>query len=396
MMDKENIYAIIPAGGKGRRTFGVSTDENPKQFCPSPPDGKSTFIQETVKRLSLIGVSPSHVIIIVTNDSQRELAKAQCLSQGIISPNIVTYDPDLGYAGCMIKASLAICETNPKAIVISSPADQYVAGDFLFPIEDAVSTANKENTAVIVGVQINDRNTVTGCGNVIFKEKSVGPCYKITDFIEKPNREKAEELIRQGNSVVNTGINVWPASLIKDRFDDKNYTGIETDEFMNMLDGKLKVAVGVFEWYDCGTLASLYSISRKSPNHKNVRLGNGNIECSNCRRSLFFATEGINLRVNGARDDAITARSDGERLVVTVVKLSHSQEVKNLANDFYDQDGVFTNDDFLYGTNNNNVLRSNIPEEDLEVGFLGVNNYAVIAYRELNGDITITVSQQRV
>ena len=346
--------------------------------------------------MSIVGVSPSHIIIVVTNERQRELVKIQCLSQGIISPNIVIYDPDLGYAGCMIKASLSIYEANPNAKIIACPADQYVAGDIIYPIEDAFFDADKNGSAVIIGVQINDRITVSGCGNVIYNENSAGPCYEITEFIEKPNRERAEELIRQGNSVVNTGINVWPAKLIASRFDGKDYIGIDTDEFMKMLSGKLKVAVGTFEWYDCGTLASLYSISRKSPNHKNVRLGNGKIECNNCRRSLIFATEGINLRASGARDEAIMARSDGERLVVAIVKLSHSQEVKDLANDFYNNGGAFANDDFLYGTNNNNVLTSNIPEEDLEVGFLGVTNYAVISYREPNGDITITVSQQRI
>ena len=49
-----------------------------------------------------------------------------------------------------------------------------------------------------------------GCGHAIYDDSTGGPCFELTGerFIEKPNEEKANALMRQGNSAVNTGINI--------------------------------------------------------------------------------------------------------------------------------------------------------------------------------------------
>lgn len=388
-MENEHLWVAIIAGGKGTRLFPISHPDCPKQFCQL--DEHNTFIQAVVENFTFLGVKPTNIVVITTTDGQTELARKQCLPRGIISQNILQVSPQLGYAGSMIKATSEIYKIDPAAIIINTPADQYLVPDFEFKaaIESAVAGA-KNGNSVIVGVKVNDIVTAMGCGHAIYEETNA-PCFPVTGFVEKPDRKKADEIMRQGNSACNTGINVWRADVVDRLFRGKKYRGISTNKMMEML-GDLQVAVGYFEWHDCGTLKSLYDISRKSPNTKNASIGGGTFERMDCHRSLLYAIEGFELRVSGAEDDAVLFTSINERPIVVVAKLSDSQKIKLLAEDYLMHEEVLT-DDFSMGARNNTVLRSNVSDEII-VGFVGVQNYAVYVHRKSDGNLEAVVSQQ--
>ena len=388
-METEHLWTAIIAGGKGTRLFPISHPDCPKQFCQL--DERNTFIQAVVDNFTFLGVKPTNIVVITTSDSQTELAKKQCLPRGILSQNILQLSPQLGYAGSMIKATSEIYKLDPAAIIINTPADQYLVPDFEFKaaIESAVAGA-KNGNSVIVGVKVNDIVTAMGCGHAIYEETNTA-CFPVIGFVEKPDKKKADEIMRQGNSACNTGINVWRADVVNSIFENKRYRGISTNKMMEML-GDLQVAVGYFEWHDCGTLKSLYDISRKSPNTKNATIGGGAFERTDCHRSLLYAIEGFELRVSGAEDDAVLFTSINERPIVVVAKLSDSQKIKLLAEDYLVHEEILT-DDFSMGARNNTVLRSNISDE-IVVGFVGVQNYAVYVHRNADGNLEAVVSQQ--
>ena len=388
-METEHLWTAIIAGGKGTRLFPISHPDCPKQFCQL--DERNTFIQAVVDNFTFLGVKPTNIVVITTSDSQTELAKKQCLPRGILSQNILQLSPQLGYAGSMIKATSEIYKLDPAAIIINTPADQYLVPDFEFKaaIESAVAGA-KNGNSVIVGVKVNDIVTAMGCGHAIYEETNTA-CFPVIGFVEKPDKKKADEIMRQGNSACNTGINVWRADVVNGIFQNKRYRGISTNKMMEML-GDLQVAVGYFEWHDCGTLKSLYDISRKSPNTKNATIGGGTFERTDCHRSLLYAIEGFELRVSGAEDDAVLFTSINERPIVVVAKLSDSQKIKLLAEDYLVHEEILT-DDFSMGARNNTVLRSNISDE-IVVGFVGVQNYAVYVHRNADGNLEAVVSQQ--
>lgn len=388
-METEHLWTAIIAGGKGTRLFPISHPDCPKQFCQL--DERNTFIQAVVDNFTFLGVKPTNIVVITTSDSQTELAKKQCLPRGILSQNILQLSPQLGYAGSMIKATSEIYKLDPAAIIINTPADQYLVPDFEFKaaIESAVAGA-KNGNSVIVGVKVNDIVTAMGCGHAIYEETN-SACFPVTGFVEKPDKKKADEIMRQGNSACNTGINVWRADVVNGIFENKRYRGISTNKMMEML-GDLQVAVGYFEWHDCGTLKSLYDISRKSPNTKNATIGGGTFERMDCHRSLLYAIEGFELRVSGAEDDAVLFTSINERPIVVVAKLSDSQKIKLFAEDYLVHEEILT-DDFSMGARNNTVLRSNVSDE-IVVGFVGVQNYAVYVHRNADGNLEAVVSQQ--
>ena len=388
-MDMEHLWVAIIAGGKGTRLFPISHPGCPKQFCQL--DKKNTFIQAVIENFASLSIKRTHMIVITTDENQTALAKKQCLPRGILSQNIVQIDPNLGYAGAMIYATQCIYLLDKDAVVISTPSDQYLSAneDFRDTIKAAYFQVDESDDAVIIGVKINDIVTAMGCGHAIYQE-DYGPCYQVTSFVEKPDRILADKIMRQGNSACNTGINVWRAYTINKLFTGHSYKGISTDELMDSLDN-LRVSVGNFDWHDCGTLKSLYEISTKTPNHKNASLGGGTFERIDCRRSLFYADEGMELHVSGAEDDAVLFTVINEKPILVIAKLSESQKIKRLAEDYLKHEDILTAD-FSMGARNNFVLRSNISEEII-AGFVGVNNYCIYVHRKPDGILSAIVSQ---
>lgn len=376
-MDKKHLWAAVIAGGQGTRLFPISHTDCPKQFCQL--DEHNTFIQAAIKNLLSVGVKPTQIVIVTTSDNQTRLAKEQTLSRGILSQNIYQIDPNFGYAGAMVKATEFIYGLDKSAVVINTPADQYLSPneEFLSTMADAIKEA-KSGNPVIIGVKVNDIVTAMGCGHALYKDNG-NSCKEVTGFVEKPNMKEADKIMRQGNSACNTGINVWKAKTLLSAMPKRNTKGLATDALMQKL-GNLKIAVGNFEWHDCGTLKSLYGISKKTPNHKNASLGEGQFERNDCRGSLLYAADGMELRVTGAKDEAIIFTTINERPIIVVAKLEESQRIKALAED-YSAHEAFLTDDFSFGARNNIVLGSNM-SDDLIVGFVGVYNYAVYVHKK--------------
>lgn len=391
VMEYDDVYLGVIAGGKGTRLFPLSHKKCPKQFCPLNED--ETFIQATVNRFAAIGIRPENMVVIVTTSDQMKLARKQLLRLGILSTNIHQIQPHFGYAGAMIKAADFIQNLNEDAVIVNTPADQYIVSDenFKETMRGAIESA-RSGIPTLVGVKVTDLNTVMGCGHAQYDLRDDAYCKTVTGFVEKPNAEEADKLMRKGDTACNTGINAWMAKTVlaaaKD-FIANDELSLETDELMNLL-GNKKLAVGKFEWYDCGTLKSLYEISKKTPNHKNANSGKGSKFRYGCRGSHFYSIENVELHVTGVEDASVIATDIEGRMVITIVRLDESQTVRDLAED-YDRNGWSFTQDFSMGARNNRVLPTNISDE-IQVGFVGVHDYSVAAIKYPDGRIVVLVS----
>lgn len=388
IMDK--VWLAVIAGGQGTRLFPLSHDDCPKQFCAL--NERETFIQATVQRFLNFGVNPKRVAVVVTSDRQADLAKAQLLKMGILSINIFKIPGSCGYAGAMVKAAEFIAKMDSNAIIVNTPADQFIVEgeEFTKTITSAVECA-ASGKPTIVGVHVTDLVTFTGCGHASFDKNEVGLFKTVTGFVEKPKRELAEQMMREDASACNTGINVWQAKILLSVTTD--YVGskkaLNTDELMARFD-IIKLVVGKFEWHDCGTLSSLYDISVKTPNHRNASLG-GNIFRTDCRGSMFITINGVEIYAAGVKNTAVVVNEIDGRIVVALVRLDDSQKVRQLAEDFK-ANKRFLLADFSVGARNNRVSRTNM-SGDVSVGFVGVDNYTVTVLKhQPAGNITVVVS----
>ena len=392
-MKFEHVWAAIIAGGKGTRLFPISHPDCPKQFCQM--NEMETFIQATVRRLRTLGITASKIVVITTNSRQLELAKRQLLPLGVLSVNIYQINERFGYAGAMVKAAEFIRKNDEKAVIVNTPADQYIGKEKEFT--EVMLTAIREaemGLPVMVGVKTGDIVTAMGCGHVSYEGK--GPIFdKIGDFIEKPDRETAEVILRYDNTACNTGINVWSAKTLLETISSGEIgsSGLATDVLMNRFK-KVRVAVGHFIWFDCGTLKAIYDINSNiaTPNHKNVSIGSGcdQVDRTGCQNNLFYTINGVEIDATGLENVAVVANNINNKIFIGVVALDQSQKVRDLAEHFADE-GLVPNYFTIDGVNNVS-MPSNLPRKNYQVGFVGVNNCAVYVHKDRRGDIRVAVS----
>ena len=407
----EHVWLAVIAGGKGTRLFPISHEGCPKQFCNL--NSSQTFIQATIQRFLNLGLDPTKILIITTNEGQTQLAREQTRGMGILGQNICEVSEDWGYPGVMVKAAEIIKEYDDKAIIINTPSDQYIVenGGFRRALFGALNVAEVTGRVAVVGVKITDLTTAIGCGHVIFNPKadSDSGFFKMENFIEKPEAEIADRLMRSSSSACNTGINVWKIDTLLNVIDTEQISEnkvaarrkgqrweLATDQFLKMFP-EVYVTAGSFEWYDCGTLKALYEISpKKTPHHKNASIGGGSVDRTDCLNSLFYAADRVRLHVTGFRGVSVTANvveiNGKTSPIVCITKLDKSQKVKELAGDISVSHNVLT-DDFQVDARNNLIMRSNISDE-VVFGFVGVDNCIVNVYKNSDGAFDVFASQQ--
>ena len=396
---KENkVWLAIIAGGQGERLFPLSNKTCPKPFCQL--DEENTFCQATVKRF---GIKPNHIVVITTNEIQTALAHEQLSEVGIPSTNFYQISPHFDYAGAMVKAAEFIKKFDKHATIINTPADHYIVVDdeFKATIAAAIKTA-QEGSPTIVGVKIGDLAMMMSCGHATYDEPEplVPPkgVFTVKGFIEKPDKKTAMKLLRQDGSACNTGINVWTVDTILSAITSKEIgeNGLKTDELMAKFE-TLKLAVGRFKWLDCGTLKSLYEISKKTPNHKNANLGKGSIERIDCRRSLFYAAEGINLRAANISGCAVVANSIGDQIVLTVAgfeELENDKNMRTLVEAYKVIQNYKNANRFSVVPNNRVIIMNSDFSKEIKIGYLGVEGLLVYSHKEKDGTIDIAISGQ--
>lgn len=396
--DNSNLWLALIAGGDGTRLWPISNPNCPKQFCQLPTG--ETFCQATVERFFKLGVQPNHVIVITTNERQRQLAIEQLANNEykIITPNILMIKKYYGYPGSMYIAAEEISKTDPNAIVINSPADAFIDTDkgfdnFLQTMRSAINEARRNPT--LVGVKIQDEITFTGCGHALYSADEDSICKTVHGFVEKPDIQTARKMMKQGESVCNTGINVWHAKTIIDAVNgyDFEHKALGTQKLMEML-GSLRVAIGEFVWKDCGTLKSLWEVTGdlRTPHHHNANLGGGFIDRTDCRRSLFYAPPGIELYATGIEDASVIVQPyEEDKIYVSIVSHAECQMVKNLAEHFMNNSQILTND-YSLKARNFMIARSNCSHM-IRGGCVGMDNIRVGSVKRQDGKIIITVSK---
>lgn len=375
----EKVWLAVIAGGNGTRLFLFSNENCPKQFCAI--DDENTFIQATIERFLKLGINPKHVFIIVTNDAQYELATEQTAERfGVLTANIQKIDPCHGYAGAMIVATNAIYNIDPNAIVVQTPADQFVDANesFILSMNEAITAAN-DGTPVIIGKDITDANVAKELGNIIYTKTS-GNIFEIEDFIEKPEVKTITEIMRRKNSACNTGINIWKADVF-----DENTPNIEvkTDSLMKEILQNPKLIVGKFQWGDLGNFEALYRLNSQKTGISVIQLGaKDNIRHTDCEEALLITDPSIEINVYGVNDVAIIAREIDGHYYLEISKFGANKEVA-LASKIYKECPMAFKNGITIGGNNNEFTDPD--KKHYHACFIGVSGFKVWTYKRNSG-----------
>jgi len=209
-------YAVILAGGSGRRFWPLSRDSKPKQLLKL--FGDETLLEQALARLE--GLVPREHILILTNKEQEAAVRA-LLGDAVPAENILA-EPDKRDTAPAIALGIGwVAARDPEAVMMVLPADQLIKDRAAFQecLRGAVEVAGRTRALVTIGIK-----PTWACPSYGYIERgrrafisglNHSPAvYEVHKFREKPAPELAEQFLSQGNFSWNAGMFIWSVSSV--------------------------------------------------------------------------------------------------------------------------------------------------------------------------------------
>jgi mannose-1-phosphate guanylyltransferase len=213
LKSEKKVYAVIMAGGVGSRFWPRSREKSPKQLLEIV--GERTMIQNTVKRVcSLVD---EQNVFVVTNKVQRAAVIKQL--PNVPAENILVEPIGRNTAPCIGLAALFVHRLAPDGVMIVLPADHVIKdeSEFLRVLEAGIRVAKESTSLVTIGIK--PTRPETGYGYIQVHDEETDPgvaagVFRVKTFAEKPNAQIAEQFVKSGDFLWNSGMFLWRADVI--------------------------------------------------------------------------------------------------------------------------------------------------------------------------------------
>jgi len=207
-------YAVIMAGGTGKRLWPLSRQKRPKQVLKLL-DGQ-TLLRRCFERLRPI--FDIRNIIVLTNAEYTDVVRED-LSELPVN-NVIAEPAVRDTAGAIGLVSTVLSKYDPEATIAVLTADQIIepAEVLQQAIKDALGFINDNPDDMITfGIQPTFASTLLGyikCGKSRKCPKCKNMIYSVDAFREKPDEKTAKKYLDAGQYLWNSGMFVWKAKTI--------------------------------------------------------------------------------------------------------------------------------------------------------------------------------------
>ena len=209
------VQPVILAGGSGTRLWPLSRELYPKQFLPLM--GERSLFQDTIRRLDGIdGVAPP---LVVCNEEHRFLV-AEHLRQMKRAPFAIALEPaGRNTAPALTLAALMLADAaqpNNDPVMLVMPADHVIQDAAGFR-DAAMRGAELAAQGGIVTFGIAPHSPQPGYGYIRkgapIASDDCAQAFQIAEFVEKPERARAERMLESQKYLWNSGIFMMRASV---------------------------------------------------------------------------------------------------------------------------------------------------------------------------------------
>lgn len=195
-IDKRHSWAIVLAGGEGTRlaslTEALYGRPLPKQFAAIA--GERSMLEATLARVE--GVVDRERIVVVVGPTHAGLARAHLRRfEGV---TLLVQPASVGTAVAILYGLAWIRAHEPMANVVMFPSDHHVVDDqgFIEAARRAMFAADRLGRLVLIGTQPDRADPDYGW--VVPGEPLELGTSRVDRFVEKPDPEAAERLLRSG------------------------------------------------------------------------------------------------------------------------------------------------------------------------------------------------------
>lgn len=335
------MFGIILAGGSGSRLWPLSRELYPKQLLNLNSD--KSLLQSTYSRLSEFIDDKN--IISITNTKHVANVKRQL--NELSNDNIVLSEPlAKNTAPAIAVATKFIITKENDPVILVVPSDHLIKNTKNF-YETVKKGEKLAQAGYIVTFGIEPDYPETGYGYINTLRQPIMDGFKVKEFVEKPDKKKAQKYIDAKTYYWNSGIFMFKASVMLDEvkklapdidkalneFDFSCSDKIEYNLFNKMpsisidyaiMEKSEKIALVKLEsdWNDLGSWQSIYDVSEKDKN-KNVLIGH--VLDENSKNSLVYASSKLVATI-GLEDTVIVETEDA----ILACKKDKTQDVKKI------------------------------------------------------------------
>ena len=340
----DRLWAVVPAGGAGTRLWPMSRAATPKFLLDLTGSGR-TLIQATADRLTPV---VGDRIVVVTGAVHERAVRSQLpgLHQVVAEPSPRDSMAAIGLAAARLELE------DPEALIGSFAADHVITDETAFAacVREAAEVAA---SGLLVTIGIEPTHAATGFGYVRAGAALPGfaTARTVTEFVEKPDVDRAEAYVRSGEYRWNAGMFLVGATALLDLLAENHpdlaegLRAIAADpaSLEERWPGLTRIAIdhavaepaaaacqvamvpGPFGWEDLGDFAALAAMTPGRAGGMRV-IGDADLVLSQDASGLVVPAAGRTVAVVGIEDVVVV--DTGDALLVTTG--AHAQDVKGI------------------------------------------------------------------
>lgn len=342
-------YAVIMAGGSGKRLWPASRENKPKQLIKLV-DGKC-LLDLALERLE--GLFDHEKILIITNAAYAERVCERFPS--LPAENIVGEPEGRDTANAIALAAELVAARGENATMAVFTADHIIRPEDKFRqcVERACQAA-EENTASLITFGIRPTFPHTGLGYIHCADRTEQDIRRVCAFKEKPKHHTARYYVESGEYFWNSGMFVWKVGAIREALKKflpesidalapigaaaktgQDITGLLSDIYPKL--PKISIDYAVMEkakdvlmveltcqWLDVGSWPSLADVVKSDDDGNSIVAPRAVV--LDCNQNIIFSDNEHLLAVVGMDDCIIVHTADA----TLICKKSDSQRLKEL------------------------------------------------------------------
>ena len=344
------IYPVILSGGSGSRLWPLSREYFPKPLLPLVSE--KTLLQDTATRLDSLNEQGDAVY--VCNEEHRFLVAEQVAELGKTPSTIILEPEGRNTAPALTLAALYLVKRDADAMMVVMPADHVMTVPQQF-VEAVEQGSHNAEQGALVTFGIVPASPETGYGYIKRDEQvDDSAAYRVARFVEKPDRETAEQYVSEGDYFWNSGIFLmradrWLDEISQHRPDilkacrqamnkgsqDSDFFRVNKQDFhecpgdsidyavMEKTDRAVVVPISA-GWSDIGAWSALWDVCQQDADG-NVMQGDVIAEDT---RNAFLVAQHRCLATVGLDDVVVIETADA----VLVARKDKAQDVKAIVN----------------------------------------------------------------
>jgi mannose-1-phosphate guanylyltransferase/mannose-6-phosphate isomerase len=353
------IQPVILCGGSGTRLWPLSRQHHPKQLLAL--NGERSMLQDTALRLTQDTAWDAAEIlppVVVANEEYRFISAEQLRCVGIESKALILEPFGRNTAPALTLAALHCrCGGNDPVLAVM-PADHVIADGDAFRAAARLGVQHAEQGRFVT-FGIKPSSAHTGYGYIRKGDKTSPGGVWLRQFVEKPDRTKAERYLESGEYFWNSGIFMMKASAwlreiacrradiaqaceaaMREATADQDFVRVSPHAFAACPSDSIDYAVMEpltsstqtetravvipldAGWSDIGAWSALWEIGQKDAHGNVVR---GDVHAIDTENTLVLAQDRLVACV-GLRDTVVVETPDA----VLVASRDHIEDVKRI------------------------------------------------------------------